>query len=196
MEADATARYPTLIQDTNGNQILIRYKPGILNVDASGNNNYVGWGNTSGRIDQIEDVRALSTGVWTGTDWVYATYQFNYNNDASVPHLTSITNNISTSEGYQFSYYGSATLTSPWGTASGTATKMSAVTINGVALSYYFVWQPFRLPGDLFFISALPAQPKLGDFLWVSAVSIVATGLAAFIPARRAASIEPAKIIR
>jgi lipoprotein-releasing system permease protein len=66
----------------------------------------------------------------------------------------------------------------------------------GLGLSYYFVWQPFRLPGDLFFISALPAQPKLADFLWVSAVSILATALAAFIPARRAASIEPAKIIR
>jgi lipoprotein-releasing system permease protein len=68
--------------------------------------------------------------------------------------------------------------------------------ILGLALSYYFVWQPFRLPGDLFFISALPAQPKLGDFLWVSAVSILATACAAFIPARLAARVEPAKIIR
>jgi lipoprotein-releasing system permease protein len=66
----------------------------------------------------------------------------------------------------------------------------------GLGLSYYFVWQPFRLPGDLFFISALPAQPRAGDFLWVSAVSLLATALAAFIPARRAAGIEPAKIIR
>ena len=66
----------------------------------------------------------------------------------------------------------------------------------GLALSYYFVWQPFRLPGDLFFISALPAQPKTSDFLWVSAVSLVATLLAAFIPARLAARVEPAKIIR
>ncbi len=66
----------------------------------------------------------------------------------------------------------------------------------GLALSYYFVWQPFRLPGDLFFISALPAEPRAGDFLWVSGVSLVATVLAAFIPARRAAGIEPAKIIR
>ena len=66
----------------------------------------------------------------------------------------------------------------------------------GLALSYYFVWQPFRLPGDLFFISALPAQPKAADFLWVSAVSLLATLLAAFIPARLAARVEPAKIIR
>jgi lipoprotein-releasing system permease protein len=66
----------------------------------------------------------------------------------------------------------------------------------GLALSYYFVVFPFRLPGDLFFISALPADPKAFDFVWVSAVSLVATLLAAFIPARRAARIEPAKIIR
>jgi lipoprotein-releasing system permease protein len=66
----------------------------------------------------------------------------------------------------------------------------------GLALSYYFVVFPFRLPGDLFFISALPADPKTFDFVWVSAVSLVATLLAAFIPARRAVSIEPAKIIR
>jgi lipoprotein-releasing system permease protein len=66
----------------------------------------------------------------------------------------------------------------------------------GLGLSYYFVWQPFRLPGDLFFISALPAQPKATDFLWVSAVSLLATALAAFVPARLAARIEPAKIIR
>ena len=43
----------------------------------------------------------------------YVTYQFNYNNDSGVPHLTSITNNIGTSEGYSFSYYNAATLTSP-----------------------------------------------------------------------------------
>ncbi len=66
----------------------------------------------------------------------------------------------------------------------------------GLAVSYYFVAFPFRLPGDLFFINALPADPRVTDFLWVSAVSLVATLLSAFIPARRAVGIEPAKIIR
>jgi lipoprotein-releasing system permease protein len=66
----------------------------------------------------------------------------------------------------------------------------------GLAVSYYFVAFPFRLPGDLFFINALPADPRVTDFLWVSAVSLIATLLAAFIPARRAVGIEPAKIIR
>ena len=48
-EEDSGTAYPTLMQDTNGNQILIRYKPGY---GAS-------WNNSSARIDQIEDVRAV-----------------------------------------------------------------------------------------------------------------------------------------
>ena len=87
-------------------------------------------GNSSSRIDQIEDVRAVSLGN-------YVTYQFNYNNDSGVPHLTSITNGIGTSEGYNFYYYSAATLTSPWGAPFGTATKMSSIAIAGVNLSYY-----------------------------------------------------------
>lgn len=66
----------------------------------------------------------------------------------------------------------------------------------GLAVSYYFVIFPFRLPGDLFFINALPADPRVLDFVWVSLVSLIATLLAAYIPARRAVGIEPAKIIR
>jgi hypothetical protein len=133
-EGDATARYPTLIEDTNGNQILIRYKAGVAAVDGNGNNVYLGWGNSSGRIDQIEDVRAVQT-QQGGPYW---TYQFNYNNDSGVPHLTSITNSIQTSEGYSFSYSGLVGLTSPWGAAFGTTTKLTGITISGVNLSYTF----------------------------------------------------------
>jgi RHS repeat-associated protein len=129
-EGDETARYPTLIEDTNGNQILIRYKPGVLALDSSGNNIYSGYSNTSGRIDQIEDVRAqYAAGP-------YVTYQFAYNNDSGVPHLTGITNNISTSEGYSFAYSGSVALTSPWGTAFGNTTELTGITISGVGLGY------------------------------------------------------------
>ena len=52
--------------------------------------------------------------------------------------MISITNNIGTSEGYRFSYYSAATLTSPWGAAFGTTTKMSGIGIAGVGLNYYF----------------------------------------------------------
>jgi lipoprotein-releasing system permease protein len=68
--------------------------------------------------------------------------------------------------------------------------------ILGLALSYYFKLRPLEIPGGLYFITALPTRIRASDFLSVSAVSLVATLLAALLPARRAASIEPAKIIR
>lgn len=66
----------------------------------------------------------------------------------------------------------------------------------GLGLSAYFQWRPFQIPGDLYFISALPVEIRAGDVLWVNLVSLATTLLAALLPARRAANIEPAKIIR
>ncbi len=68
--------------------------------------------------------------------------------------------------------------------------------ILGFGLSLYFTLYPYRLPGDLYFITALPAQMKPFDFVWVSIASLVTTLVAGFIPARRAANIQPARIIR
>ena len=66
----------------------------------------------------------------------------------------------------------------------------------GFILSLYFTLNPYRLPGDLYFITALPAQMKTFDFVWVSIASLLTTLVAGFIPARRAANIQPARIIR
>jgi lipoprotein-releasing system permease protein len=66
----------------------------------------------------------------------------------------------------------------------------------GFILSLYFTLYPYRLPGDLYFITALPAQMKTFDFVWVSVASLLTTLVAGFIPARRAANIQPARIIR
>lgn len=66
----------------------------------------------------------------------------------------------------------------------------------GFAICGYFTWQPFRIPGDLYFISTLPVVIRPFDILWINAVGIITTILAALMPARRAASVEPAKIIR
>jgi hypothetical protein len=80
-EADAGARYPTIIQDANGNQIIIRYM---------GNN-------SSARIQEIQDARAVD--LPTGR----RTYLFTYSAD-KVPHLLAISSHIGTGENYQFSY--------------------------------------------------------------------------------------------
>jgi lipoprotein-releasing system permease protein len=66
----------------------------------------------------------------------------------------------------------------------------------GLAISAYFTWRPFQLPGDLYFISALPVEVRVTDILWVNLVGLGTTLLAALLPARRAANIEPARIIR
>jgi RHS repeat-associated protein len=89
-EQDAGTRYPTLMQSTNGNQVIVRYYPG-LGVD---------WPDSSARIAQIEDVRSrVLASYYSGR----RTYTFTYNDDA-VPHLIRIDNHISTIENYDFSY--------------------------------------------------------------------------------------------
>jgi RHS repeat-associated protein len=118
-EQDGGTMYPTLMQDSNGNQVLIRYAAGGVT-----------WANSSARILEIEDVRAQYTGS------SYATYQFAYNNDP-IPHLTSITNRIGTSEGYTFSY-GQQGLVSPFGGTPETTTFLYSATISGIGLSYQF----------------------------------------------------------
>jgi len=66
----------------------------------------------------------------------------------------------------------------------------------GLGISAYFTVRPFQLPGDLYFITALPVEVRPTDLLWVNAVGLGTTLLAALIPARRAANVEPARIIR
>ncbi|GMA15025.1 ABC transporter permease [Deinococcus metallilatus] len=66
----------------------------------------------------------------------------------------------------------------------------------GLGISAYFTVRPFQLPGDLYFITALPVEVRWTDLLWVNAVGLGTTLLAALIPARRAANVEPARIIR
>lgn len=66
----------------------------------------------------------------------------------------------------------------------------------GLAVAAYFTVRPFQIPGDLYFITTLPVQVRLSDLLWVNAVGLLTTLLAALIPARRAASIEPARVVR
>jgi lipoprotein-releasing system permease protein len=68
--------------------------------------------------------------------------------------------------------------------------------ILGLGLSGYFTIYPISIPGSLYFITQLPAQMQWFDFVWVSAASFAMTVVAALIPARRAAAILPARVIR
>jgi len=57
-------------------------------------------------------------------------------------------------------------------------------------------FQVVSIPSDIYIISSLPVDMQLLDFLAVSAMSVVICLLAAMIPARKAASLEPVEAIR
>ena len=66
----------------------------------------------------------------------------------------------------------------------------------GLGLSLYFKFQPFPLPGDLYFITRLPVELRAWDFVWVCGLAIITSVVAGLAPARRASSLDPAKILR
>jgi hypothetical protein len=102
-EPDIGVRYPTLMQDTNGNYIVIYYQAGR---GASP-------GNTSARIYAIDDVRSRPDWYPYPNPTPY-TYVFTYNSDPT-PHLTAITNYIGTDETYTFTHAFNQTVSSPFG---------------------------------------------------------------------------------
>lgn len=76
----------------------------------------------------------------------------------------------------------------------GTGTVLGAFL--GFAISLYFKLKPFPLPGDLYFITALPVAMQAFDFIWVCALSLATSIIAGIIPARRAARLNPVDILR
>ena len=80
-EPDGGTRYPTVMEDSNGNQIFVRYHAGRSMLDF----------NSSARIRQIEDPRAVALLYNYGTE--DSTYEFNFDAGPD-PHLVSIVNEI------------------------------------------------------------------------------------------------------
>ena len=121
-EADSGVMHPTQIEDSNGNQILIRYQqaPGAT------------WANSSARITQIEDVRA------TTQSGKRVTYAFTYKSDA-IPHLTAITNYIQTGEAYTFTYSENQPLSSPFnGQSFGATTWLASTEVTNLGATNVF----------------------------------------------------------
>ena len=114
-EQDAGTRYPTVIQDRNGNQVVLTYQGSV------GGGNI----NTSARIWRIDDIRA----VYDSALQVYKTYAFSYSADA-IPHLNSISNTIQTAESFTFAYSGANTLQEPFsgGGGFGNAVWLNSIT--------------------------------------------------------------------
>jgi lipoprotein-releasing system permease protein len=76
----------------------------------------------------------------------------------------------------------------------GTGTALGALL--GLGVAAYFQYQPFPLPGDLYFITALPVEVQAFDVAWVCAVSLVTSIVASLLPARRAAPLRPVEVLR
>ncbi|MCX6633453.1 MAG: hypothetical protein NTW28_38145 [Candidatus Solibacter sp.] len=85
-EDDAGTMYPTLVQDSNGNQIKLGYLAGAN----------AAWANSSARLEWIDDPRGR------GLNSPHS-YSFRYSSDPT-PHLTNIDAAYSGSENYTFSY--------------------------------------------------------------------------------------------
>lgn len=68
--------------------------------------------------------------------------------------------------------------------------------ILGTGLSLYFRFQPYPLPGSLYFITQLPVEIRAFDVVWVCLVSTGTAVLASLLPARRAARLDPVSVLR
>jgi hypothetical protein len=98
-EPDAGTLYPTVMEDRNGNQILLYYLP-----------NYTTNGG-SARLYAIADSREKST--CGGDVFIYKSFLFTYNND-STPHLTNIYDCTGGAGGHTLTYLSGQTLTEPF----------------------------------------------------------------------------------
>ena len=69
-------------------------------------------------------------------------------------------------------------------------------TLLGLGVTGYFRAQPFPLPGDLYFITQLPVVVEAWDVAWVCSVTLATSVIASLVPARRAAGLRPAELLR
>ena len=108
-EQDAGTLYPTILEDRNGNQVIITYAVGTGVANYAMQPGDIAK-NSSARIVSIEDTRA--TGTPRGT------YNFTWDlspDTYGVQHLVSIANTIGTSETYSFAFVKNLPFHDPWG---------------------------------------------------------------------------------
>ena len=116
-EVDAATRYPTRIQNANGNYVDLTYKPAIGS----------GTANTSARLEWMHELRG-------------ALAYFTYNNDA-IPHATNL-NGISQGLNRAFTYT-AGTLVDPFvGGSYGTQKQLTGLTVPSTpaVLNYQFTY--------------------------------------------------------
>jgi RHS repeat-associated protein len=137
-EPDAGTMYPTVVEDSNGNQIIIHYMPGL------GAN----WNDSSARISTIEDARAVPYS--SGGDTLYESYSFSYTTGVTgLSYLSSITSYVGTPENYSFRINQGQGIYSPAGVSFGTTSLLAAAITTGLGYSYNFTYDTTLNDGDL-----------------------------------------------
>ena len=114
--------YPTIMEDSNGNQIQISYLPGWKSSSP----------NSSARINVIADARSTMA------------YQFSYtqplcSGGQCFAHLASISNSVGTAENYTFAYAANQSLVSPFdNSAQGTWVFLQSAGVTGLGIAHQF----------------------------------------------------------
>ena len=133
-EQDAGTLYPTIVEDTNGNQIFITYMPG------SG----ASWNNSSSRATIIEDARSsLSCQTPGSIEYVACSYALSYTpgTSTSPPYLSTIVNYVNTGEAYTITVNAGQPLDAPdLGTSFGTAGMLTSVEATRPGYAWNFTY--------------------------------------------------------
>ncbi len=136
-EPDTGTLYPTVVEDTNGNQIIITYGVGAA----------AKWVNSSARITMIEDARAGANCAGQ----TLCSYSLSYNPGTSTypPYLSTITNYVGTTESYTITVYTGQPLYSPGGVSFGTWGKLKSIEQTNLGYSWTFWYDNTLNDGDL-----------------------------------------------
>jgi RHS repeat-associated protein len=146
-EQDAGSLYPTIVEDSNGNQIIITYMAGAG----------VSWSNSSSRITMIEDARAvLDTCQTGGGEWVPCSYTISYTpaTQTTPAYLSGITSHVNTAENYTITVQPGQGLWAPppaaYAFASfGTTGLLQTVQSASLGYAWSFNYDTFTSDGDL-----------------------------------------------
>jgi RHS repeat-associated protein len=157
-EQDAGTLYPTIIEDTNGNQISLTYLPG----------NGSGAANTSARLQSINDPRGpqVWSSLWYSPQTV--TYAFTYNSDP-IPHLIQVSG--PKGETFTFSYLEGQPLSSPFdGSSFGSTVFLQSAEQTGLGVSNTFQYSGY---GEM----SQYTTPLGGSLQWQYRTFTYATGV-------------------